>query len=168
MWTLTAKAKSKTWRDEGWEYQLQCEAQQIASVDTAFVGLMEQAKVHLVVIGAARAYHWFGDQGWSMEELKAQDRYNAEIGASWLEYDRLRETLWVQILLGEKSEHAAREILEETMRSPNVFAAMTLRVGFSKIEDNQYSPEPTVRRFLEGERVFARGAPTWAAVVARL
>lgn len=165
MWTITATVRRKSLDKVGpWTYVLECQDQQFAYDHDEFSKRIKQSRTSIDVIGHALTDHRVKLHNWSLVTLAAQDRFSLDEGISWIEYDGRADHLYFTVALGTKNEALVQELINEALRSPGLYIAMTLNIGFSNVEGNELWPEPTKRRFLEGEAIFAHGPPDFALV----
>lgn len=165
MWTITARVRRKNLdKDGAWTHILECEDQQIAHDDSGFRDRIRQSEASIAVIGRELAQERVKVHGWSLETLSKQERFSTEYGLAWVEFDDFPSRAYITVALGTKNEAAVQELLDEALRSPDLYISMTLGIGFSTVEDNPQWPEPTIRRFLQGEAAFAHGAPDFSLV----
>lgn len=165
MWTITARVRRKNLdKDGAWTHILECEDQQIANDDSDFRDRIRQSKASIAVIGRELAHDRVRGYDWSLEELSRQERFSTEYGLAWVHFDSLPDRAYITVALGTKNEAAVQELLDEALRSPGLYISMTLGIGFSTVENNSQWPEPTIRRFLQGEAAFAHGAADFSLV----
>ena len=165
MWTIAARVRRKNLDKCGaWTHILECEDQHVANDDSEFRNMIRQSNASISIIGRELAKDRVMAHDWSLETLSKQDRFSKEYGLAWVEFDGLPDRTYITVALGTKNEAAVQELLDEALRTPGLYISMTLGIGFSTVEDNAQWPEPTIRRFLQGEAAFAHGAPDFSLV----